>query len=73
MVAVVADAVARLPIDEASAKIRSGAPADDAADFGWPAWGGLIPLSIVAGRPEPDEHVTDVRQRPPAVARFRKK
>jgi hypothetical protein len=62
----------RLPIEEASAKIRAGAPADDADDFDWPAWGGLIPLSIVAGRPEPDEHVTDVRRRPPAIAKFRR-
>jgi nitroimidazol reductase NimA-like FMN-containing flavoprotein (pyridoxamine 5'-phosphate oxidase superfamily) len=62
----------RLPIDEASAKIRSGAPADDAADFDWPAWGGLIPLSLVAGDPEPDQHMTDVRRRPPAVIKFRK-
>ena len=36
----------RVAIDEASAKIRSGPPSDDAADFDWPAWGGIIPLAI---------------------------
>jgi nitroimidazol reductase NimA-like FMN-containing flavoprotein (pyridoxamine 5'-phosphate oxidase superfamily) len=64
--------VLRLPIVEASAKIRSGPPADDAADVDWPAWGGLIPFSIVAGRPEPDEHVRDRRHHLPAINRFRR-
>lgn len=61
----------RLPLDEASAKIRSGPPADDAADFDWPAWGGLIPIALVAGKPKPDEHVRQPGPRPPSVAKFR--
>lgn len=60
----------RLAIDEASAKIRSGPPADDAADFDWPSWGGLIPLVIAAGKPQPDEHVKDARLRAPKLRRF---
>jgi nitroimidazol reductase NimA-like FMN-containing flavoprotein (pyridoxamine 5'-phosphate oxidase superfamily) len=46
----------RLPIDEASAKIRSGPPADDKADRDWPAWGGLIPIETRLGRAQPDAH-----------------
>ena len=56
----------RVAIDEASAKIRSGPPSDDAADFDWPAWGGIIPLAIEVGRPEPDEHVKNPGLSPPA-------
>jgi nitroimidazol reductase NimA-like FMN-containing flavoprotein (pyridoxamine 5'-phosphate oxidase superfamily) len=61
----------RLPIDEASAKIRSGPPADDKADLTWPIWGGIIPLALVAGDPQPDEHVKDRSLRPPEPLKFR--
>jgi nitroimidazol reductase NimA-like FMN-containing flavoprotein (pyridoxamine 5'-phosphate oxidase superfamily) len=59
----------RLSIDEASAKIRSGPPADDKADLDWPAWGGVIPVSLSVGKPEPDAHVKDVRLREPRLGR----
>jgi nitroimidazol reductase NimA-like FMN-containing flavoprotein (pyridoxamine 5'-phosphate oxidase superfamily) len=59
----------RLSIDEASAKIRSGPPADDEADLDWPAWGGVIPVSLSVGKPEPDAHVKDVRLREPRLGR----
>jgi nitroimidazol reductase NimA-like FMN-containing flavoprotein (pyridoxamine 5'-phosphate oxidase superfamily) len=60
----------RLTLDEASAKIRSGPPADDAADFDWPSWGGLIPLALVSGKPQPDAHMQDARLRAPKPQRF---
>lgn len=63
----------RLPIDEASAKIRSGPPADDKADLDWPAWGGLIPIETRLGRPQPDAHalpgLTPPKARKPRAAR----
>ena len=62
----------RVAIDEASAKIRSGPPSDDAADFDWPAWGGIIPLATEVGRPQPDEHVKNPSLTPPSVGKFRK-
>ena len=61
----------RLAIDEASAKIRSGPPADDKADFTWPSWGGIIPIETRVGAPQPDEHVKEPNLRPPRVAKFR--
>ncbi len=61
----------RLPIDEASAKIRSGPPADDKADLDWPAWGGLIPVTTAAGAPQPDAHVKGRRLRPPRPLKYR--
>ena len=43
-----------LPIEEASAKIRTGPPIDDEEDYDLPAWAGVVPLSISAGAPEED-------------------
>jgi uncharacterized protein len=44
-----------LPIDEASAKIRTGPPADATADFELPVWAGVLPLGLRVGDPEPDD------------------
>src|SRR4051794_327020 len=46
--------VLRLPLREASAKIRSGPPVDDNEDLALPVWGGVVPLWLQAGTPEPD-------------------
>lgn len=46
-----ATTVLRLPIDEGSAKVRQGPPADQAEDLSHPVWAGVIPLSTVAGEP----------------------
>lgn len=49
-----ATTVLSMPIDEASAKVRSGPPIDDDADYALPIWAGLIPLRQVAGAPIDD-------------------
>jgi nitroimidazol reductase NimA-like FMN-containing flavoprotein (pyridoxamine 5'-phosphate oxidase superfamily) len=49
-----ATAIVAMPIDQASAKIRSGPPLDDEADRDLPAWAGVIPLGMRAGTPAPD-------------------
>src|SRR5262245_22268870 len=49
--------VLRLVIDEASAKVRSGAPIEDPEDLGLPYWAGQVPLRVVAGDPIADEFV----------------
>ena len=46
--------VLSLPIDEASAKIRTGPPLDDEADYGMEVWAGVLPLQLVAGQPISD-------------------
>jgi nitroimidazol reductase NimA-like FMN-containing flavoprotein (pyridoxamine 5'-phosphate oxidase superfamily) len=43
--------VVRLPIVEASAKVRTGGPIDDEPDMGLAVWAGEIPLALVAGTP----------------------
>jgi nitroimidazol reductase NimA-like FMN-containing flavoprotein (pyridoxamine 5'-phosphate oxidase superfamily) len=50
-----ATTVLALPIDEASAKIRTGPPKDDEGDYSWPCWAGVLPLSLRAGAPVADE------------------
>jgi uncharacterized protein len=49
-----ATAVLAVPIDEASAKVRSGQPVDDEEDYALGAWAGVIPLVTTALGPEPD-------------------
>lgn len=49
--------VLRLPIDEASAKVREGGPIDDEDDLDVPVWAGVVPLRIAGGAPEPDHGI----------------
>ena len=46
--------VLSLPLDEASAKVRTGPPLDDEEDYELPVWAGVIPLRMVANAPHPD-------------------
>ncbi len=45
--------VLEIPIDEASAKIRTGDPIDDDEDLTYPVWAGVLPLRITPGPPAP--------------------
>jgi nitroimidazol reductase NimA-like FMN-containing flavoprotein (pyridoxamine 5'-phosphate oxidase superfamily) len=47
--------VVAISIDEASAKIRTGPPVDDAEDYELAVWAGEVPLSLIAGAPVPDD------------------
>lgn len=46
--------VLAMPIDEASAKVRTGPPGDDDEDYAMDAWAGVVPLAMTAAAPEPD-------------------
>ena len=46
--------ILEMPIDEASAKIRTGPPGDDEADYGLDYWAGVIPFVKVTLTPVPD-------------------
>jgi nitroimidazol reductase NimA-like FMN-containing flavoprotein (pyridoxamine 5'-phosphate oxidase superfamily) len=50
-----ATALLRIPLEEASAKVRTGPPTDDDADLELPVWAGVVGLRTVADEPEPDE------------------
>jgi nitroimidazol reductase NimA-like FMN-containing flavoprotein (pyridoxamine 5'-phosphate oxidase superfamily) len=49
--------VLRLPLEEASAKVRTGGPLDDEDDYALPVWAGTIDLRLVAEAPKPDERL----------------
>ncbi len=40
-----ATTILSMPIDEASAKVRSGGPVDDEEDYALPIWAGVLPLA----------------------------
>ncbi len=46
--------VLALPLDEVSAKVRTGPPVDEEEDYVLTAWAGAIPLHTHAGAPVPD-------------------
>jgi nitroimidazol reductase NimA-like FMN-containing flavoprotein (pyridoxamine 5'-phosphate oxidase superfamily) len=49
-----ATCVLSIPLDEASAKVRTGPPFDDEDDYGLSVWAGLLPLELVPRPPIPD-------------------
>jgi len=61
-----------LPLLEVSAKVRSGPPVDDAEDLALPVWAGEIPLSLTAGKPVNDPHVSIDIEPPPYAINYRR-
>jgi uncharacterized protein len=59
-----ATSVLRVPIEEYSAKVRGGPPIDDAEDYSFPTWAGVIPLEIKAGTPINDPQLDPNRPVP---------
>src|SRR6202049_1638647 len=62
--------VMRLPIEEFSAKVRQGPPVDDAEDYAFPTWGGIIPLEMVPGKPINDPKLDPEREVPAYVSTY---
>ena len=50
-----ATSVLRLPINEFSAKVRVGPPIDDAEDYAFSTWAGVIPLEMNSSTPIQDD------------------
>ena len=46
--------VLALPLEEVSAKVRTGGPLDDEEDYALPVWAGVLPLQTTAKEPVPD-------------------
>jgi nitroimidazol reductase NimA-like FMN-containing flavoprotein (pyridoxamine 5'-phosphate oxidase superfamily) len=53
-----ATSVLSLDLSEASAKVRTGGPKDDAEDYELPIWAGVLPLTVNAGEPIDDPKLT---------------
>jgi len=49
--------VLKLPIEEASAKIRTGGPVDDEEDYAMDVWAGVLPLQMGVLQPIDDERL----------------
>src|SRR5207248_4776890 len=62
--------VLSLPIEEGSAKIRTGPPLDDEEDYALPVWAGVIPLKVVAETPIADPRLPANIQSPDYAARY---
>src|ERR671915_727623 len=63
--------VLRLPLDEASAKVRTGPPIDDDEDYDLPVWAGVLPLSTQVAEPQPDPSLDPAIETPGYVAAWR--
>jgi len=62
--------VLSLPINEASAKVRTGPPIDDEDDYGLPVWAGVLPLKIVAAEPVADPRLSQDIAPPTYITRY---
>ena len=68
-----ATSILRLPLDEASAKIRTGGPEDgDTPDAELDVWAGHLPLVVRALAPVPDPTLRPGIPIPPALERYRR-
>ena len=67
-----ATTVLSLPLTEASAKIRTGHPVDDAEDYALDVWAGVIPLEIKAGEPLLDPLMSREIVRPRYITNYRR-
>jgi hypothetical protein len=62
--------VLRLPLVEASAKIRTGPPLDDDEDYQLPVWAGVLPLKLKAEAPIKDPLLPDEIKPPANVTNY---
>ena len=59
-----ATSILSLPITEASAKIRSGPPADEDEDYAYDIWAGVLPITMQFEEPDADEFTRADIERP---------
>lgn len=65
-----ATSVLRVPIEEFSAKVRTGPPVDDAEDLAFPTWAGVLPLEMKVGEAIRDPKLEPLREAPPYVRNY---
>jgi nitroimidazol reductase NimA-like FMN-containing flavoprotein (pyridoxamine 5'-phosphate oxidase superfamily) len=68
-----ATSVLKVPIEEASAKIRTGGPVDDEEDYTIDIWAGVLPLDLVSGQPIEDERLTQEIELPKYIQDYKRK
>jgi nitroimidazol reductase NimA-like FMN-containing flavoprotein (pyridoxamine 5'-phosphate oxidase superfamily) len=67
-----ATSVLRLPIEEFSAKVRSGPAIDDEEDYSFPTWAGVVPLEVKVGEPIADARLSGEISTPHYVRAYRR-
>jgi uncharacterized protein len=67
-----ATSILKLPLNEVSAKVRTGSVEDDAADYALSVWAGIIPLRLVADSAIRDERCDTSIPTPRYAANFRR-
>ena len=65
-----ATSVLRVPIEEYSAKVRTGPPIDDAEDYSFPTWAGVLPLEMKMGAAIDDVRLDMSRELPPYLRNY---
>lgn len=60
--------VVALPVEEASAKVRTGGPIDEPEDIDLAVWAGQVPFVAAVGAPEPEADLPQGLRTPPYVA-----
>lgn len=65
-----ATTVLKLPINEASAKIRTGDPVDDDEDYSMNVWAGVLPLALTPGKPVADAALDPATEIPGYVREY---
>ena len=54
-----ATSIVAIPIESASAKVRTGGPKDDAEDYQLPVWAGVLPIKQQIGSPQADSQLAE--------------
>jgi len=65
-----ATTVLALPLEEVSAKVRTGGPIDDEADYTLPVWAGVLPLETSVKEPVPDPQRKRDQPTPPYLKNY---
>lgn len=68
-----ATTVLRLPVTEASAKIRTGDPVDDDEDYSMDVWAGILPLKLAPDEPLADAKLSARIDVPDYILNYRRK
>jgi len=67
-----ATTVLSLPLHEVSAKVRTGPPIDDEADYALNVWAGVLPLRMIAGEPINDPRLSESIEPPAYTLKYRR-
>lgn len=59
-----------VPIEEASAKVRTGPPKDDEEDMALPIWAGVLPFQTETGEPDASPDLAPGIDVPPSVSGY---